>query len=182
MILSTGPAAWTGPAPLVLARWRCWRMPRLALPSVARAAAWSAPALSLGWGLHLFLLLLDIGGWGQDAPGARLGFAPVLSMTVWLVIAVHGIESRLRAAADRAALAGWAGAAVVALAWLFPGEAAHARVALGTAALRARRRLLRAFRCCRPARAAARRRRAPPASAARQPPPPWACRCCSLSD
>jgi ABC-type uncharacterized transport system permease subunit len=28
-------------------------------------------------------------------PGARLGFGPVLSMTVWLVIGVHAIESRL---------------------------------------------------------------------------------------
>jgi ABC-type uncharacterized transport system permease subunit len=123
MILSTGPTAWTSPAPFVLAAVALLAYAAAALPSVARAAAWSAPALLLGWGLHLFLLLLDIGGWGQDAPGARLGFAPVLSMTVWLVIAVHGIESRLLPLPTVRRLLAGAGAAVVALAWLFPGEA-----------------------------------------------------------
>lgn len=122
MILSTGPAAWTGPAPLVVAVVAWLAYAAAALPPPARPAAWAAPALLLGWGLHLILLLLDIGGWGQAAPGARLGFAPVLSMTVWLVIAVHGIESRLLPLpAVRRMLAG-AGAAAVALAWLFPGE------------------------------------------------------------
>ena len=55
----------------------------------------SAAALVGGWVLHGVLLLIDIAGVGLPEPGARLGFAPVLSMTVWLVIAVYSIESRL---------------------------------------------------------------------------------------
>lgn len=55
----------------------------------------SAAALVGGWLLHGLLLFIDIAGVGQSEPGARLGFAPVLSMTVWLVIAVYIVESRL---------------------------------------------------------------------------------------
>lgn len=122
MILSTGSAAWTGLAPLGVAAVALLAYLAVALPPVARAAAWSAPALIVGWALHLLLLLLDIGGWGQSGSGARLGFGPVLSATVWMVIAVHGIESRLvPLPAVRRVLAA-AGAAAVALAWLFPGE------------------------------------------------------------
>src|SRR5206468_30930 len=50
-----------------------------------------------------------------------LGFAPVLSLTVWLVLLVHAIESRmLPLPAVRRALA-LVGCAAVALAWAFPG-------------------------------------------------------------
>jgi ABC-type uncharacterized transport system permease subunit len=55
----------------------------------------SSPALVGAWLLHGLLLVIDIAGVGQAEPGARLGFAPVLSMTVWLVIAVYTVESRL---------------------------------------------------------------------------------------
>lgn len=122
MILSTGPAAWTGPAPLAVATLALLAYLAVALPPAGRTAGWSAPVLLAGWGLHLVLLLLDIGGWGQQAPGARLGFAPVLSITVWLVIAVHGIESRLVPLPGVRRVLAAAGAAAVALAWLFPGE------------------------------------------------------------
>jgi len=82
----------------------------------------SAAALLLGWLMHLVVLLLDIGGWGQPLPGARLGFAPVLSMTIWLVVAVHTVESRL---VPLPAVRRWlalVGAAAVLLAAAFPGE------------------------------------------------------------
>jgi ABC-type uncharacterized transport system permease subunit len=82
----------------------------------------SAAALLGGFALHLLLLVVDIGGVGQPLPGARLGFGPVLSMTVWLVIAVHTVESRfVPLPAVRVALA-LAGAAAVVLAATFPGE------------------------------------------------------------
>lgn len=122
MILSTGPAAWAGPAPLLVATAALLAYLAVALPPASRTANWSAPVLLAGWGLHLFLLLLDIGGWGQQTPGARLGFAPVLSITVWLVIAVHGVESRLVPLPGVRRVLATAGAAAVALAWLFPGE------------------------------------------------------------
>ncbi len=82
----------------------------------------SAAALVAGWLLHLLLLVLDIGGYGQAAAGARLGFGPVLSMTVWLVIAVHTVESRLLPLPSVRLVLAAAGAAAVLLALLFPGE------------------------------------------------------------
>jgi ABC-type uncharacterized transport system permease subunit len=121
MILSSGTAAWSGATPLLLAAVAVLAYALAALPARAERG-WSAPALVVGWAGHLLVLLLDIGGWGLSNPGARLGFAPVLSMTVWLVIAVHTVESRfVPLPAVRRALA-LAGAAAVALAWMFPGE------------------------------------------------------------
>jgi len=75
-------------------------------------------ALAVGWVFHGVALAVDIAGAGR---GARLGFAPVLSVTVWVVLLVHAIESRmLPLPAVRRALA-LAGCAAVVLAWVFPG-------------------------------------------------------------
>jgi ABC-type uncharacterized transport system permease subunit len=123
MILTTsGSAAWAGTTPLVMAILALAGYALAALPSGERRP-WSAPALVAGWLAHLVLLLLDIGGWGLDTPGAHLGFAPVLSMTVWLVIAVHTVESRLVPLPAVRRVLALVGAAAVALAWAFPGEA-----------------------------------------------------------
>lgn len=92
-----------------------------ALP-LATLARLSAAALVGGFVLHLLLLVIDIGGVGQPEPGARLGFGPVLSMTVWLVIAVHAVESRLLPLPAVRQWLGLAGAVAVLLAALFPGE------------------------------------------------------------
>lgn len=121
MILSTGSAAWPGTTPLLLAVAAVIAYGLAALPS-REDRAWSAPALVAGWLGHLLLLMMDIGGWGQSQPGARLGFAPVLSMTVWLVVAVHTVESRLVPLPAVRRVLALAGAAAVALAWMFPGE------------------------------------------------------------
>ena len=60
-------------------------------------------------------------------PGARFGFAPVLSVTLWLVLAVYMVESRLRAVARRASRARpGRDPAVVLLVAAFPGEIARA--------------------------------------------------------
>jgi ABC-type uncharacterized transport system permease subunit len=101
-------------------------LPALLLREPGRAAGLkrlSAAALLGGWVLHLLLLVIDIGGFGQPVPGARLGFGPVLSMTVWLLIAVHGIESRFLPLPNVRLALGLAGAAAVGVALLFPGEA-----------------------------------------------------------
>jgi len=82
----------------------------------------SALALVGGWVLHGVLLVVDIAGVGLVGSGARLGFAPVLSMTVWLVIAVYAIESRfvpLPAVRKWLALAGMVALLVCAA---YPGE------------------------------------------------------------
>ena len=78
-----------------------------------------AASLAVGWVVHGLALAVDIVDVGH---GARLGFAPVLSLTVWLVLLVHAIESRmLPLPAVRRALA-LAGCAAVLLTWVFPGE------------------------------------------------------------
>ncbi len=112
MILSSGPlASWLAIAALVAYGLAAW--PRRASSRI------DAVALAVGWAAHGLALVVDIAGAGQ---GARLGFAPVLSLTVWLVLLVHAIESRmLPLPAVRRALA-LAGCAAVVLAWVFPGE------------------------------------------------------------
>lgn len=82
----------------------------------------SAAALIGAFVLHALLLFIDIGGLGQERPGARLGFGPVLSMTVWLVIAVYTVESRLVPLPAVRQWLGLAGVGAVLLAALFPGE------------------------------------------------------------
>jgi ABC-type uncharacterized transport system permease subunit len=82
----------------------------------------AAAAFVGGWVLHGVLLVIDIGGVGQAEPGARLGFAPVLSMTVWLVVAVYTVESRL---VPLPAVRQWlavAGLLAVLICAAFPGE------------------------------------------------------------
>ncbi len=92
-----------------------------ALP-MAVLQRFSAAALLGGWLLHGVLLVIDIAGIGLPMPGARLGFAPVLSITVWLVIAVYVVESRfapLLAVRRGLAVAGVLAVGVMAA---FPGE------------------------------------------------------------
>ena len=91
----------------------------------------SSIALMSGWLLHLLMLVLDISGWGQSLPGTRLGFAPVLSSTVWLLLAVHGVESRfVPLPSVRIGLA-TAGAVAVVVAAFYPGEVRQFATRLG---------------------------------------------------
>lgn len=109
--LAALPAAWSGPASFT------WR--RL-----------GAAALLGAFALHLLLLLIDIGGIASGGQGMRWGFGPVLSMTVWLMIAVHTVESRflpLPAVRLTLALAGIGG---VVAALVFPGDPRHPSTAL----------------------------------------------------
>ena len=79
-------------------------------------------ALLAAWIAHAVAIVVDIAGIGSDVVAARFGFAPALSMTVWLVLAVYLVESRfVPLPGARRALAMLA-FAVVGLAWLFPGE------------------------------------------------------------
>ncbi|MEO5733000.1 MAG: cytochrome c biogenesis protein CcsA [Rubrivivax sp.] len=91
----------------------------LPVPALRRIAT---AALFGGWVLHALLLVIDIAGFGQTGPGARLGFGPVLSMTVWLVILVYGIESRLVPLPTVRQWLAAAGLLVVLLVAAFPGE------------------------------------------------------------
>ena len=121
MILSFVPEANLGAAPLALALLAMLAYGVAALPAQGSSRL-PVPALVAGWLLHAVLLALDIGGWGRSEPGARLGFGPVLSLTVWLVLAVHEVESRFVPLVGVRRVLAINGATVVLLAWAFPGE------------------------------------------------------------
>jgi ABC-type uncharacterized transport system permease subunit len=89
----------------------------------ARAGAFLRAALLLGWMAHALAIAIDIAGIGSSAEVARFGFAPALSVTVWLVLAVYVVESRFLPLPGARRTLALLGMAVVALAWLFPGEA-----------------------------------------------------------
>jgi ABC-type uncharacterized transport system permease subunit len=105
----------------------------IALAGYALAAALPATAqrwggLALGGGLvaHALQLLADVGLFSTPmhggVAGTRLGFAPVLSLTVCMVVVVHAVESRLLPLPRvRRALA-LAALAVLLLGLVFPGE------------------------------------------------------------
>jgi ABC-type uncharacterized transport system permease subunit len=125
MILSFGPEA-GALTPMALA---------LSAPSVLALACYLAAAipserysqslraaLLVGWIAHGMALVIDVAGIGSGVPGARFGFAPALSMTLWVVLAVYELESRfVPLSGARRALASL-GAVVVILAWVFPGQ------------------------------------------------------------
>jgi len=79
-------------------------------------------ALLLGWAAHVLAIVVDVAGIGSPLVGARFGFAPALSMTIWLVLAVYVVESRLVPLPGVRRVLALLGIMVVALAWLFPGE------------------------------------------------------------
>ncbi|MEF7614277.1 cytochrome c biogenesis protein CcsA [Aquincola sp. MAHUQ-54] len=106
-----------------------WGLGLLALLGYAAAAwplevrsRWPAVALAVAWVAHGLVLLVDIGGLGLAHRGARFGFAPALSVTVWLVLAVHAVESRFVPLPGVRRLLAVAGSAVVLLTMLFPGD------------------------------------------------------------
>jgi ABC-type uncharacterized transport system permease subunit len=107
----------------------------LAAPGALALAAYAAAALLpqgdgsrlrasllIAWLAHALAIAVDTSGAGAPTAGARFGFAPALSVTLWLVIGVYLVESRsLPLIGVRRALA-MLGATAVVLALLFPGE------------------------------------------------------------
>ena len=83
--------------------------------NMARLTVW------LAWMLHAFLLALGLFG---SEP--RFGFAPALSVTVWLVAAVYAIESHVYPLLQTRWPLSALGAAAVLLALVFPGNPLHA--------------------------------------------------------
>lgn len=95
----------------------------LALAPASAARRWPGWALNTGWLLHALALLGAVTASGPVlGQGLRLGFASVLSFTVWLVVGVYGLEARwLAQPALRRGLA-LAAAASLGLVLAFPGE------------------------------------------------------------
>jgi ABC-type uncharacterized transport system permease subunit len=125
MILSFGSASPGATTALML----------LGLPSVVALTAYLAAALMgerfasawrttllAGWLAHAVAIVVDIAGLGTETVGARFGFAPALSATVWLVLAVYGIESRFVTLPGVRRTLALLGAIAVVLAWAWPGE------------------------------------------------------------
>jgi ABC-type uncharacterized transport system permease subunit len=79
-------------------------------------------ALLVGWIMQGVSIVIDVAGIGSDRPGARFGFAPALSVTLWLVLAVYEFESRLVPLPGARRALAMLGVAVVIVAWLFPGQ------------------------------------------------------------
>ncbi len=133
MILSSAPAALAPGGGLLLAGVTVCLYGLATVPALGAGLTWrrlAAAALLGAFVLHLLLLLIDIGGLALGGGGMRWGFGPVLSMTVWLMIAVHTVESRfLPLPAVRLALA-LAGIVGVVAALLFPGDPRQAASAL----------------------------------------------------
>lgn len=78
-------------------------------------------ALVLSWLLHGVLIGVALAG-----PASRFGFAPALSMTAWLAIAVYAVESRVYPQLQTRPAFPLMGAIAVVLALLFPGQPLHA--------------------------------------------------------
>ena len=89
---------------------------------LASRGRWPEVALAIGWLAQAFALALDVLGVGSATPGARFGFAPALSTTMWIVLAVHTVESRMWPLPAVRRVLALAGAAAVLLAAVFPGE------------------------------------------------------------
>ncbi len=87
-----------------------------------RAAAVLRWALVLGWLAHGLAIVLDTSGIGTPQVGARFGFAPALSVTLWLVLAVYAIESRFVPLPGVRRSLALLGITAVSLALFFPGD------------------------------------------------------------
>ena len=76
----------------------------------------------MAWLAQAAAIVLDVVALDEASARARFGFAPALSVTTWLVLAVYTLENRkLGLPSVRRALAVLA-ALTVALAWMFPGQ------------------------------------------------------------
>lgn len=121
MILSFGSTGsddvWTwAPAVAAMVAYLLALLPQGAAPRLPNVG------LAVGWLLHALALVVDIAGVGAPGVGARFGFAPALSATVWMVVGVHQVESRLLPLPGVRRLLAVSALVVVAMAALFPGE------------------------------------------------------------
>ncbi len=90
--------------------------------SVLGRPAWGARAQVVALVLHGLSLAAAFGLEADAGQGIRWGFAPVLSLTSWLVLTVHFTESRLVPISGLRRIFGLVGASSVLLARVFPGD------------------------------------------------------------
>ncbi len=122
MILSFGPAGTTSPLLALPSLLALLGYVVAALLDARRGWAVHA-ALFVGWAAHAVAIVIDIGGIGSTHAGARFGFAPALSATMWLVLTVYAVERHFVPLAGRVRhVLALLGAGAVLLAFVFPGE------------------------------------------------------------
>ena len=90
--------------------------------SIPGRPAWGARAQVVALVLHALWLATTFVGEADAGQGIRWGFAPVLSLTAWLVLTVHFTESRLVPISGLRRIFALIGAASVLLALAFPGD------------------------------------------------------------
>jgi len=107
----------SSPAPTIIASGLTALTYALMLWAHARmSAAQLRSLLVLAWLMHAVVLLRGL----LNQP-ASFGFAPALSITLWLVLTVYLLESRLYPQLKARRALGWLGMGVVLLALVFPG-------------------------------------------------------------
>lgn len=122
-IASSGAANWVlAGASLLAALAYGWVAVRASKAAGSQGLADSAGLLLLAWAAHLLALLVDVSGVGQAISGTRFGFAPALSTTVWLVLAVYMVESRFVPLPGVRRVLALMSVVAVLLAFAFPGE------------------------------------------------------------
>ena len=120
MILSTGvPSGW----PLLLAALAVLAYILSMLGGSGRLDRVALPAFVVAVAAHAAMLLSEIGSLGFHGGAARLGFGPVLSLTVCVALAIHALDGRFITVVLVRRLLACMGVAAVALECLFPGEA-----------------------------------------------------------
>jgi ABC-type uncharacterized transport system permease subunit len=90
--------------------------------SVVGRPVWGARAQLLALVLHALSLATAFAVEAEAGQGIRWGFAPVLSLTAWLVLTVHFTETRLVPISGLRRIFALIGAASVLLALMFPGD------------------------------------------------------------
>jgi ABC-type uncharacterized transport system permease subunit len=100
-------------------------------PPTRDVARWS---LTIGWLFHAVAIGTDALDWSATPLLARFGFAPALSVMLWIVLAVYALEQLHRQSHwVRKSVAALAACAVL-LAWAFPGQV-HPKMGQGLAPL-----------------------------------------------
>jgi ABC-type uncharacterized transport system permease subunit len=90
--------------------------------SVVGRPVWGARAQVVALVLHALSLAAAFAVEAEAGQGIRWGFAPVLSLTAWLVLTVHFTETRLVPISGLRRIFALIGAASVLLAQIFPGD------------------------------------------------------------
>ena len=107
------------PSALALVGYGVASWPRDPSPRLGHGLRW---LLLAAWIAHGVAIAIDASGVGSGTIGTRFGFAPALSVTAWLVLAVYAIEVRFVDLNPVHRALALVGLQAVALAFVFPGE------------------------------------------------------------